>query len=46
MGGGFLLPPTREVMPMYMTWEMFFQFCGLVIAIVGLVLSNQNNKNR
>ena len=31
---------------MYMTWEVFFQFCGIIVAIIGLVVSNNNNKKR
>ena len=36
----------REVMPMYMTWELFFQFCAIIVAIIGLVISIHNNKKR
>ena len=33
-------------MPMYMTWEVFFQFCTVILAIIGLVISIHNNKKR
>ena len=29
---------------MYMTWEMFFQFCTIIVAIIGLIISIYNNK--
>ena len=25
-------------MPMYITWECFFLFCALIVAIIGLVI--------
>lgn len=31
---------------MYMTWELFFQFCTVILAIIGLVVSIFNNKKR
>ena len=42
----FLFPSSmsREVIPMYMTWEMFFQFCTVIIAMVGLIVSIFNKK--
>lgn len=29
---------------MYVTWELFFQFCGVTVAIIGLVISIYNKK--
>ncbi len=29
---------------MYMTWEVFFQFCTVILAIIGLVISIHNKK--
>jgi len=31
---------------MLMTWELFFQFCGLMVATIGLVVSIFHNKKR
>ena len=31
---------------MYMTWETFFQFCTILVAIIGLVVSIYSNKKR
>ena len=31
---------------MYMTWEVFFQFCAIIVAIIGLVISIYHNKKR
>ncbi len=31
---------------MYMTWEVFFQFCTILVAIIGLVISIYNSKKR
>jgi len=31
---------------MYMTWEVFFQFCMLVLAVISLVISIHNDKKR
>ena len=36
----------REVMPMYMTWNVFFQFCTVIIATISLVVSIYHNKKR
>jgi hypothetical protein len=42
----FCLPRLREVVPMYMTWETFFLFCSLLVAVIGLVFNICNNKKR
>jgi len=31
---------------MYMTWEVFFQFCAFIVAIIGLVIRICNNKKK
>lgn len=36
----------REVMRMYITWETLFQFCTVIVAIIGLVVSIFNRKKR
>ena len=36
----------REVMPMYMTWEVFFLFCTLIVAVIRLVVDLHNNNKK
>ncbi len=31
---------------MYMTWELFFNFCTIIISIIGLVVSIYNNNKK
>ena len=31
---------------MYTTWELFFQFCMMILAMISLVVSIYNNKKR
>ena len=42
----FCLPRLREVVPMYLTWETFFLFCSLLVAVIGLVYNICNNSKK
>ena len=42
----FAFLDTREVMPMYMTWETFLLFCSVTVAVIGLVVDIFHNKKK
>ncbi len=34
----------REVMPVFMTWDVFFTFCMLIVSVIGLVIEVFNKR--